>query len=142
MAADAWVFHDEYKEFLGDGTVNMATDNFEMRLYDSGSNVNDTTIGNATTVTDELSGNGYTPYSMSTTWTRSGGTVTFDSDDASYTASGGSISTRFAAVVDTSTTPDLVVCHSLLDNAPSNVTVTDGNILTIQINAAGINTLT
>ena len=129
MAADAWVFHDRFK------------DAFEMRLYTSASNIATTSVGDATTATNEVTGNGYAVDSLVTTWTRSGGTVTFDSDDGAFTASGGSITGRYAAVIDTTTTPDEVVCHSLIDNAPADVTVTDGNTLTVQINASGLGTL-
>ncbi len=141
MAADAWVFHDEYKEFMGDSTIDMDGDVFEMRLYLSTSNIATTSVGDATTATNEVSGNGYAADVLATTWTEAAGTVTWDSDDGAFTASGGSITARFAAIIDTTTTPDQVVCHSLLDNAPADVVVTDGNTLTVEINASGINTL-
>lgn len=141
MAADAWVFHDEYKEFMGDSTIDMDGDVFEMRLYLNTSNIATTSVGDATTATNEVSGNGYAADVLATTWTESAGTVTWDSDDGAFTASGGSITARFAAIIDTTTTPDQVVCHSLLDNAPADVVVTDGNTLTVEINASGINTL-
>lgn len=138
MAADAWVLHDRFKEYKGDNTIDMDNDSFEMRLYTSASNIATTSVGDATTATNELSGNGYAADTLVTTWTRSGGTVTFDSDNALFTASGGSITARYAAIIDTTTTPDEVVAHSLLDNTPADVTVTDGNTLTVQINASGI----
>ncbi len=142
MTANAWIFHDEFKEFMGDNTIDMDNDNFEMRLYTSASNIQDTAVGDATTATNEVSGNGYASDTLVTTWTRVTGTVTWDSDDGAFTASGGSITARAAAVIDTTTTPDQVVCHSLLDNTPEDVTVTDGNTLTTQINALGIGALT
>lgn len=67
---------------------------------------------------------------------------TFDTADAAYTASGGSITARFAYLVDTTTTPDEVVAHTLLDNSPADVTVTDTNTLTVQINVSGVFTET
>ena len=138
MAADAWVIHDRFKEFMGDNTIDMDGDTFEMRLYTSASNIADTSVDDATTATNEVSGSGYAPDVLVTTWTRVTATTTFDSDDAVFTASGGPITARFAAVIDTSTTPDEVVCHSLLDNTPADVTVSDGNSLTVEINASGI----
>ena len=141
MAALAWVFHDRFLEYQGDSTIDMDGDTFEMRLYTSSSNIATTSVGDATTATNELSGNGYAADVLAATWVRSGAVVTFDSDDGAFTASGGSITARFAAVIDTSTTPDEVVCHSLLDNTPADVTVTDGNTLTIQMNASGIGTV-
>ena len=142
MAADAWVFHERFKEYMGDNTIDMDNDAFEERLYLSTSNIATTSVGDATTATNEVSGNGYAADTLVSTWTRSGGTVTFDSDDGAFTASGGPITARYAAIIDTSTTPDEVVCHALLDNAPADVTVTDGNTLTVQNNASGIGTLT
>lgn len=142
MTAEAWVFHDRFKEFMGDNTIDMDNDAFEERLYTSASNIATTSVGDATTATNEVSGNGYAADTLVTTWTRSTSTVTFDSDDGVFTASGGSIVARFSAIIDTSTTPDEVVCHSLLDDTPADVTVTDGNTLTVQKNASGIGTLT
>ena len=141
MAADGWVFHDRFLEYQGDNTIDMDGDTFEMRLYTSSSNIATTSVGDATTATNVVSGNGYAADVLAATWVRSGAVVTFDSDDGAFTASGGSITARFAAVIDTSTTPDEVVCHSLLDNTPADVTVTDGNTLTIQMNASGIGTV-
>ena len=146
MAADAWTFHDRFKEYMGDNTIDMDNDTFVMRLYTSASNITTTSVGDATTATNEVANaNGYTTGGVtltSVTWTRSGATVTFDSDDAQWTASGGSITTRFAAIIDTTTTPDEVICSTTLDNTPADVTATDGNTLTVQINASGIGTLT
>ena len=141
MAADAWVIHDRFKEYMGDNTIDMDGDTFECRLALSTSNIATTSIGDATTVTNPVTGNGYAADVLAVTWVRSGATVTFDSDDAAYTASGGSITARFAYIVDTTTTPDEVVAHCLLDNTPADVTVTDTNTLTVQINASGVFTL-
>jgi hypothetical protein len=141
MAADAWVFHDRFKEYMGDSTIDMDGDTFEMRLYTSASNIATTSVGDATSATNEVSGNGYAADVLAATWVRSGANVTFDSDDGVFTASGGSIVARYAAIIDTTTTPDEVVCHTLLDNTPADITVTDGNSLTVQANASGIGVL-
>jgi hypothetical protein len=61
-----------------------------------------------------------------------------------FTASGGSITARYAVIDDdTVTTPvaDPLVCYSLLDNSPADLTATDGNTFTVQMNASGIFTL-
>lgn len=144
MAANAWVVHDRFKEYAGDGTIDVDNDTFVMRLYSSASNINTTSVGDATTATNELStANGYTSggQTVAATWVRSGGTVTFDTADAVWTASGGSITARYAAIVDTTTTPDEVVCHCLLDNTPADVTATSGNNFTVQNNASGVFTV-
>lgn len=145
MAADAWTVHDRFKEYMGDNTIDMDGDTFAMRLYTSASNITTTSVGDATTATNEVANaNGYITGGVtltSVTWNRSAGTVTFDSDDGQWTASGGNITARFAAIIDTTTTPDEVVCSTTLDNTPADVTATDGNTFTVQINASGIFTL-
>jgi hypothetical protein len=81
----------------------------------------------------------------SVTWNESSGTITFDSADEVYTASGGPITCRFAVIFDeTMTTPvaDGLVAYSLLDNTPLDVTATDGNTLTIAMHSSGIVTYT
>ena len=141
MAADAWVVHDRYKEYEGDGTIDVDNDTFVIRLYSSSSNIATTSVGDATTATNELStANGYTAggQTVAVTWTRSGGTVTLDCANPVWTASGGSITARLAGLIDTTTTPDEVVAHCLLDNTPADVTATDGNTFTVEINSSGV----
>lgn len=141
MAADAWLFHNTAKEVEGEN-ANMSTDSFVMRLYSSASNVNTATVSDPTLATNELAtANGYTNGGQalaSVTYTETGGTVTFDCADVSWTASGGSITARFAAIINTTT--NTVFLSTLLDNTPADVTATDGNPFTIQINASGVYT--
>ena len=51
---------------------------------------------------------------------------------------------RYAAIYDdtvASPVVDPIVCSTLLDTTPADVTATDGNTFTIQMNASGIFTL-
>ncbi|MBL4755869.1 MAG: hypothetical protein JKY52_20030 [Flavobacteriales bacterium] len=138
MGALAWVPHDRFKEFKGDNTIDMDNSVFEMRLYTVASNIATTSVGDATTATNELSGNGYAAQPLTPTWSRSGGDVTFDVNDPAFDAAGGPITGHYAAIVCTSTTPDEVCCHALLDDTPDDVTVTDTNTLTLNMNANGV----
>lgn len=140
MAADAWVLHDNAKEYAGDGTIDFDNDAFKCALFLSTSNIATTSINALATATNEhANANGYTTGGLAmtgVTWINTTGTIAFDSADVVFTASGGSIICRYAAIYDdTVITPaaDPIVCHSLLDNAPADVTVTDGNTLTIGI---------
>jgi hypothetical protein len=143
VAADAWDVFDKFKEYTGDGTIDLDGDTFKIVLCSSTSNAATQTLQLYASLTEELStANGYTNGGAaltSVTWTESAGTVTFDSADPSWTASGGSITARFAVVYDdTPTSPADPLCFScLMDNSPADVTVTDGNTLTIQIHANG-----
>ena len=143
MAAGAWVVVNAIKERMGNAEINFDTDTFKVRLYTSSSDLS-ATSDDASAVTNELStANGYTAggASVTPTWTRSTGTCTFDVSDPSWTASGGSIVARFAAIVDETPTPDRVVAYCLLDSTPADVTTTTGNTLTLQISASGVFTL-
>jgi hypothetical protein len=145
MAADAWVMHDKFKEYMGDGTVDLDADAFKMALFLSTSNIATTSINALSTATNEIANaNGYTTGGETAglpTWVESAGTVTFDTANVVWTATGGSITARFAAIYDDTVTipvADPIMCHSLLDNTPADVTATDTNTLTVAINASGV----
>lgn len=152
MAADAWKSYNKFKEYLGEGYVDLDGDNLKMALFLSTSNAATLTNSQYADLTNELSnGNGYLTGGLvltGVTWTEAAGTVTFDCNDPTLTASGASRVFRFAVmyvvktvVAPTGTVTSPLVCMSLLDNTPADVTVTDGNTLTFQINASGILTL-
>lgn len=147
MAADAWVIKDKFKEYMGDGTIDLDGDTFRMTLWLSTSNMATTSIdGYAAHTNEHATANGYTQTGVvvAATWVESSGTVTFDVADGVWTAALGSIVCRFAGIYDdTVTTPvaDPMVCYSLLDNSPADITATDGNTLTVQVNASGVFTL-
>lgn len=145
MAADAWAVYDIFKEYIGDGTIDLDADTFNCGLYSSTSNFATLTLsGRANLTNQHATANGYTqPGSAlaSVTWVRAGSTTTLDSADEVFTASGGSIVARAAVIDDdTVTTPtaDPLCCYTLMDNTPADVTATSGNTLTIQMNASGI----
>lgn len=141
MAANAWTFHNTAKQTEGT-TANMSTDTFVMRLYTSASNVNTATLDSPAAATNELpTANGYTSGGQTATsriYSESGGVVTFDFDDVTWTASGGDITARFAAIINTTT--NTIFLSTLLDNAPADATANDGNPFTVQMNASGIYT--
>lgn len=132
MAAGSWVVHNRFKEYKGDNTIDMDADSFEVRLAASTSNVGDVETNSALSVTDEISGNGYSAQSVTSTWERSGSIVTFDTSNAAFLAAGGPITARYVYLVDT--TVGEVVAHALLNDAPADVSVADGHTLAININ--------
>lgn len=147
MAADAWKVYESFKEYMADGTIDLDTHAFKMQLHTSTYAPNLGTQSVKADLTNEVANAvGYTTGGVTltnVTWTRAGGIVTFDCDNAVWTATGGSITARYAVVIDdTPTAPaDPLVCYSLLDNAPADVTATDGNTFTVAIHANGIFTL-
>lgn len=151
MAAGKWKVYDFAKLYIGEGILDLSsTTDWKIALFLSTSNCNTLSVGTGiySDLTNEVAnGNGYLTGGedlLSITWTRSGATITFDSDAAAWTASGGSITARYAVAYKNATVGGVVkplLCVCLLDTAPADVTVTAGNTLTITMNAAGLFTL-
>ena len=141
-------FFNSFVESMGDGSIDMDTDTFKTEL------VNGYSYSAAHTQRSNWSGsalgtgNGYTTGGASMTgtatgWSHSGGTTTWNADDVSWTASGGSIGPATGAVVysDTSTN-DLGVCHVDFDDGGAGTeTAGDGTQFVITWNASGIFTV-
>jgi hypothetical protein len=148
MAAGPWVIHDKAKLYEGDGVIDYGADTFKMALYLSTSNVAATSVDPIASATNEVAtAFGYTAggVTVAATYTESAGTVTFDTADAVWNASGGDITARFAVIYDDTVAAPVakpIIAHCLLDSTPADVTVTDGNPLTVQINALGVFTKT
>lgn len=138
MAAGPWVIYNEFKATLGLKALQLNTDSMKVALFASTSNCGSAALATAqyATLTNELTtANGYTLGGVvcAPTYSQAAGTATFDTADASWTASGGSITARFAVVYDFTATNKDLIAYCLLDSTPADVTVTTGNTLTIQI---------
>lgn len=138
-AAGAWTFTNAGRTSLLNGTFDIDSDTWKMALFLSTSNIGAASTTYAGLTNEHANANGYTTGGTSVTLSLSGTTtVTVDSTDATWTASGGSIVARFAVIYEVGGN---VLCYCLLDSTPADVTVTDGNSLTIQIHASGVFTL-
>lgn len=138
-AAGAWQFTNAGRTSLLDGTFDINSDTWKMALFLSTSNIGAGSTTYAGVTNEHANANGYTTGGVAITLSLSGTTtVTVDSTDATFTASGGSIVARFAVIYEVGGN---VLCYCLLDSTPADVTVTDGNSLTIQIHASGLFTL-
>jgi hypothetical protein len=152
MAAGKWKMYEAATKYIGDGTFDMdATTNWKCALFLSAGNANTLSVGTGVygdLTSEHAQASGYLTGGVAITtpvFTRSGNVTTFDCDNVVYTASGGSIVARYAviyqnATLNTIVKPLLAVC--LLDVTPANVTATDGNTLTITMNASGLLTFT
>lgn len=121
------------------GTFDLDTDSFKMALFLSTSNIGSGSTTYAGLTNEHANANGYTTGGKALTPSLTGTTtVTWDVDDQTWTASGGSITARFAVIYEVGGN---VLCYCLLDSTPADVTATDGNTLTVQINASGVFTL-
>lgn len=138
-AAGAWTFTNGSRTRMLNGTFDFDTDTFKIALFLSTSNIGAASTTFVGVTNEHGAANGYSAGGAATTISLSGTTtVTVDTSDVNWTASGGSIVARFAVLYEVGGD---VVCYCLLDSAPADVTVTTGNTLTIQIHASGVFTL-
>lgn len=139
-AAGAWTFTNGGRTSLLDGTFDLNTDTFNMALFLSTSNLGAASTTYAGLTNEHANGNGYTTGGNATALSLSGTTtVTVDCTDEVWTASGGDIVARFGVIYEVGGN---VLCYCLLESTgPADVTATNGNTLTIQINASGVFTL-
>ena len=148
MAAGKWKLYNLAKKRIGDGTFDLdATTNWKVALFTSASNCNTLSVGTSIygDLTNELAnGNGYTTGGIAVTgvtWTESAGIVSFDCNDVAFTASGATKTWRFAVLYQDATLNSIVkplLCVSLMDTTPADVSVTDLNTATIQMPAGGL----
>lgn len=140
MAASAWTFTNGARTNLLNGTHDVDSDSWKMALFLSTSNLGAASTTFAGVTNEHAAANGYTAGGIAITLTLAGTTtVTIDiSTDPVWTASGGSITARFAAIYEVSGN---VLCYSTLDSTPADVTATDGNTLTVAAHASGVFTL-
>lgn len=140
MAAGAWTFPNSARTDLLNGTFDLDTDSFKQALFLSTSNIGSGSTTYAGVTNEHANGNGYTTGGIAVALTLSGTTtVTVDiTTDPVWTASGGSITARFAVIYEVG---GRVLCYCLLDSTPADVTATNGNTLTVATHASGVFTL-
>jgi hypothetical protein len=137
MAAGAWVFTNAGRTKLLNGGFDIDSDSWKMALFLSTSNLGAGSTTYAGVTNEHSNANGYTTGGIAVTLSLSG-TTTVKVDvgtDPVWTASGGSIVARFAAIYEVGGD---ILCYCLLDSAPANVTAADGNTLTVEIASGGV----
>ena len=141
MAAGAWTFTNQSRTDMLNGTMDFDTNTFLVALFLSTSNIGAASTTYAGVTNEHANANGYTTGGISLGVLTLAGTTTVTVDDPSdmvWTASGGSITARFAVLYESAGN---VVCYCLLDATPADVTATTGNTLTVALHASGIFTL-
>lgn len=107
------IIYNNFKEYIGDNTIDMDGDTFKVMLLDDGHTPSAAHDAPADVSGDELAnGNGYTTGGATlanVSWSETGGTATFDADDVEW--SGATFSARYAVIY--SDTASKLVC--LLD---------------------------
>jgi len=147
MAADAWEVYDIFLAQLHTEGHSFPADDIRMALfYSSYTPATSTDITFDVIDADELATTqGYTALGLSLPCTiaTTAGVLTLDSGtNPVWTASSGNLSARYAVIWNQANTTNNLIAYSLLDNTPADVEATDGNTLTVTINASGIYTMT
>lgn len=147
MAAGKFKVYNLAKKYMSNGTHDLDdTTNWKAALFLSTSNANTLSVGTnvyGDLTNEHANANGYLTGGVALTsvvFNEAAGTITFDCDDPSWTAAGGSITARFIVFYRNATVNGIVkplLCVCLLDTTPADVTATTGNPFTVQINASG-----
>ncbi len=139
MAAGTWQFSNTARTDITKGTF-LDADVYKIALFLSTSNIGAASTTFAALTGEHAAANGYTAGGNAVTMSRTGTTTVTvtTTNPAVWTASGGSITARFAVLYEVAGN---VVAYALLDSTPADVSATSGNTLTVSINASGIFTL-
>ena len=140
MAAGTFTLYDSVAELIGDGTIDLDNDTFAVQLHLSTYTPSAAHDELADLTNEHANANGYMTGGVTlagVTWNRASGVATFDSNDAVWTASGGSIVARYAILIDLTALNDKLIGYMLLDSTPADVTATTGNTLTVATPASG-----
>lgn len=130
MAAGTWTLTNSGRQNLLNGTFDIDSDSYKCALFLSTSNIGASSTTYAGLTNEHANANGYTTGGISVSLVLSGTTsvtCSFGSNPV-WTASGGSITARFAVIYEVSGN---VLAYALLDSSPADVTATSGNTLTV-----------
>lgn len=136
----SWSKYQDFKERLGKGEFNLATDTLKIALSNTAPNV--ATEALFADITEIAAGSGYTAGGFALagkTYTETGGVGTLDANDLVITASGGTMASfRYVILFDdTATGKPLIQVGDL----GSVISLGDGESYTLQWNASGILTV-
>jgi hypothetical protein len=136
VAAGAWTLPNSARTDLLNGTFDLDTDTFKVALFLSTSNIGAASTTYAGVTNEHANANGYTTGGITVSPLILAGTTSVTVDfttDPVWTASGGSITARFAVLYESG---GRVLAYCLLDATPADVTATTGNTLTITSGAS------
>jgi hypothetical protein len=129
-APGAWTLVNSARGDILNGTFVVGS-GYKVALVTSSSNIAASSEAWSAVTNEVANGNGYTTGGVSVTLSQTGTTSVnvFFASNPSWTASGGSITARWAVLYKTGSD---VLAFSLLDSAPADVVVASGNTLTIK----------
>lgn len=129
-APGPWTFTTSTRTDILNGANPLGSGSFKCALFLSTSNIATSSTTYAALTNEVANANGYTTSGIAVAFTLAGTssvTASFTSNPV-WTASGGSIVSRFGVVYKVSGD---VIAFCLLDSTPADVTATTGNTITI-----------
>ena len=147
MTANAWQIYDIFYDEMGaEGHDISGTDVLKVALHlvgytpDTAADVTQASLGN-----EHANQYGYLTGGDVVTlvsWDTAAGVLTFDVADPTWDETGGDIVARYAVLFNSTPGSNDLIAYCLMDNAPGDITCTDGNTLTINVNVSGVFTAT
>lgn len=130
MAIGPWVLTNSFRTKLVDQGLRPSTASWKIALFQSTSNLTEASTTYAGVTNEVAAANGYTTGGIAVTLTRTGTTTVTVSLSAppQFTASGGNIVARWAALYEVSGD---VAAFCLLNDTPADVTIVPGSPLSI-----------
>ena len=144
MAASR-TFYNDFAKKVGNGTIDLAAHTLKVMLCSSSYTPSAAHSVKADITNELATANGYTAGGKAlenVDWDQAAGVATLAADDTSWTASGGSITARYAVVYDDTAASKDLLFYVLLNATPADVTATNGNMLTLQWDATGVLNIT
>ena len=136
--------YDSFKEYVGDGTVDLDGHSFKVMLLTNSASFSAGHSVLADVSANQISsGSGYSSGGAAlsnVTWGQTSGTAKFDADDVTWTASGGAITAYKAALYDDTQATPTKPLVAFIDFGGVQ-TANDGAQFKLIWNAAGIFTL-
>lgn len=142
-APSALTLYDAFKQYVGDGTIDLDTDTIKVALVSSAYTPSSAHSVLADITNEVANGNGYTTGGVTLTslsYTQTSGTAKFTSSNPSWTGASAGFVARRAIFYKSGTANAKVnplIGHMLLDSAPADVSFAPGNTVTITMNAGG-----
>ena len=152
MAAGSWVLFDSFKERMGDNSIDIddaSAGAFKAMMLTSSytPDLTDVFVSDLGAVEVDGTSNSYARVDLTNVvWVNTSGTLKWDCDDIAFAASGASIIAKYIALYyHTGSTADSdrqLVGYVDMNTAGASVTTEDGNTYVLQIDSAGVFTLT
>jgi hypothetical protein len=140
-----WNFYNSFKEYIGDGSIDLDDDVFKVMLVKSTYTPDADNHSVLADITGEIAATGgYARNSLTgITWTRLAAVLTWDANDSIWSANGADFeAARYWVLYDDTTPTKILVAYGLINNAPADVIVSDGTDFTLRWDALGLFTLT